>query len=85
MISLYLPKPSRFRKSIVYILLVGNQWTSLCNVIMLHVNIFPYIFRVLHIPHICESLNTYHFKVEENYPIVHPYTCFIDSQHKLHM
>ena len=57
MMSLYLPKPSRFRKRIVYILLVGNQWTSLCNVIMLHVNIFPYIFRVLHIPHICESLS----------------------------
>ena len=31
------------------------------------------------------KLNTYHFEVEENYPIVHPYTCFIDSQHKLHM
>ena len=30
-------------ESIVFILFVGNQWTTLCNVMMIHVNIFPYI------------------------------------------
>ena len=38
----YLPKPFRFRKSIVYILLVGNQWTSLYNVIMVHINSYDF-------------------------------------------
>ena len=83
---LYLPKTYRFRKSIVYILLVGNQWTSLCNVIMLHVNIFPYIFRVLHIPHICESLSANLIPIISKWKkITQLFILILDSQHKLHM
>ena len=57
MMSLYLSKTSRFWKSIVFILLVGNQWTSVYNVMMIHVNI-SHIFGVLHIPYFRESLST---------------------------
>ena len=31
------------------------------------------------------KFNTFHFEMEEDYPNVHPYTCYIDFQHKLHM
>ena len=72
----------------MFILLVGNQWTSLCNVMMIHVNIFPYIWSASYTTLLWKfkyKFNTYYFEMEENYPLVHTYTCFIDSQHKLQL
>ena len=54
---------------------------------MIHVNIFPYILSASYTTLLWKlkyKFNIYHFEMEEYYPIVHTYTCFIDSQHKLH-
>ena len=65
-----------------------KRWTTLCNEMTIHVNIFPYIYSASYTTLLWKfqcKVNTYYFELEENYPFVHPYTCFIDSQHKLYM
>ena len=67
MMSLYLPITSRFWKSIVFILPAGNQWTSLCDVMMIHVNIFPYILSASYTTLLWKfkyKFNIYHFEME---------------------
>ena len=68
MMSLYLPITSSFLKNIVFILLAGNQWTSLRNVMMIHVNIFPYILSASYTTLLWTfeyKFNIYHFEMEE--------------------